>query len=500
MSSTSKKVIVIGAGFAGLSAASFLAKMGWEVTLIEKHDLPGGRARKFKAEGFTFDMGPSWYWMPDIFERYFNAFGKKVSDYYALKRLDPSYRVYFEKEGWDIPANYKELQNLLESVEPGAAIALDAFMAEAKFKYDVGVGKLVHNPGLSLTEFLDMDLIKGVFKLDVFQSMKKHVAKFFKHPSIQSLMEFPVLFLGALPEKTPALYSLMNYADIKGGTWYPEFGMYSIVQGMHDLAISLGVQFKLGEEVTSIEVQSGKAVAVHTLKTATGEKQQYTMDVIIGAGDYHHIETKLLAPAYQSYSAAYWDSRVMAPSSLLYYVGLNKKLEGVLHHQLFFDTDFGLHGQEIYSDPKWPTRPLFYASVPSVTDPTVAPEGCENLFLLIPIAAGLEGDTEEIRDQYFEMIIQRFEERIGQSIRSSIVYKRSYAVKEFKEDYHSFRGNAYGLANTLLQTANLKPSCKSKKVNNLYYTGQLTVPGPGVPPSLISGEVVAKLVDQKHKA
>ena len=500
MSSTSKKVIVIGAGFAGLSTASFLAKMGWDVTVIEKHDLPGGRARKFKAEGFTFDMGPSWYWMPDIFERYFNSFGKKVSDYYALKRLDPSYRVYFEKEGWDIPANYTALQNLLESVEPGAAKALDAFMAEAKFKYDVGVGKLVHNPGLSLTEFLDMDLVKGVFKLDVFQSMKKHVAKFFKHPSIQSLMEFPVLFLGALPEKTPALYSLMNYADIKGGTWYPEFGMYSIVQGMHDLAISLGVQFKLGEEVTSIQVQAGKAVAVHTLKNATGEKQQYTMDVLIGAGDYHHIETKLLAPAYQSYSATYWDSRVMAPSSLLYYVGLNKKIEGVLHHQLFFDTDFGLHGHEIYSDPKWPTRPLFYASVPSVTDPTVAPEGCENLFLLIPIAAGLEGDTEEIRDQYFEMIIQRFEERIGQSIRSSIVYKRSYAVKEFKEDYHSFRGNAYGLANTLLQTANLKPSCKSKKVNNLYYTGQLTVPGPGVPPSLISGEVVAKLVDQKHKA
>jgi phytoene desaturase len=373
-------------------------------------------------------------------------------------------------------------------------------MAEAKFKYDVGVGKLVHNPGLSLTEFLDMDLVKGVFKLDVFQSMKKHVAKFFKHPSIQSLMEFPVLFLGALPEKTPALYSLMNYADIKGGTWYPEFGMYSIVQGMYDVAISLGVQFKLGEEVTSIDVQAGKAVAVHSLKTATGEKHQYNMDVIIGAGDYHHIETKLLAPAYQSYSAAYWDSRVMAPSSLLYYVGLNKKLEGVLHHQLFFDTDFGLHGHEIYSDPKWPTRPLFYASAPSVTDPTVAPEGCENLFLLIPIAAGLEGDTEEIRDQYFEMIIQRFEERIGQSIRSSIVYKRSFAVKEFKEDYHSFRGNAYGLANTLLQTANLKPSCKSKKVNNLYYTGQLTVPGPGVPPSLISGEVVAKLVNQKHKA
>jgi phytoene desaturase len=291
----------------------------------------------------------------------------------------------------------------------------------------------------------------------------------------------------------------MNYADIKGGTWYPEFGMYSIVQAMYDLAVSLGVQFKLGEEATSIDVVSGKAVAVNTINSSTGTKHQYTMDVLIGAGDYHHIETALLAPAYQSYSQKYWESRVMAPSSLLYYVGLNKKLIGVEHHQLFFDTDFGLHGQEIYTDPKWPTRPLFYASVPSVTDPTVAPEGCENLFLLIPIAAGLEGDTEAIRDQYFEMIIKRFEERIGQSIRDAIVYKRSFAVKEFKEDYHSFRGNAYGLANTLLQTANLKPSCKSKKVNNLYYTGQLTVPGPGVPPSLISGEVVAQLVDQKHK-
>ena len=495
-----KKVIVIGAGFAGLSAASFMAKAGWQVTVLEKNAIPGGRARQMKAEGFTFDMGPSWYWMPEVFERYFNQFGKKVSDYYILERLDPSYRVYWQEEPMDIPADYEALKQLFESVEPGSGASLDKFLEEAAYKYEVGINKLVHKPGQTLSEFLDWEVISGVFKLDVFNSMKSHVAKHFSHPKLKELMEFPVLFLGALPQKIPALYSLMNYADIKGGTWYPEFGMYSIVQGMYDLASSLGVQFKLGEEVTSIEVQSGKAVAVHALKTATGKTQQYTMDVLIGAGDYHHIETKLLAPAYQSYSASYWDSRVMAPSSLLYYVGLNKKLEGVLHHQLFFDTDFGLHGHEIYSDPKWPTRPLFYASAPSVTDPTVAPEGCENLFLLIPIAAGLEGDTEEIRDQYFEMIIQRFEERIGQSIRSSIVYKRSFAVKEFKEEYHSFRGNAYGLANTLLQTANLKPSCKSKKVNNLYYTGQLTVPGPGVPPSLISGEVVAKLVNQKHKA
>jgi phytoene desaturase len=489
---------VIGAGFAGLSAASFLAKKGWAVTIVEKNEMAGGRARKFEAEGFTFDMGPSWYWMPDVFEKYFGSFGKKVSDFYELQRLDPSYRVYFEKATWDLPANYEALKNLFESIEPGAANALDLFLAEAKYKYEVGVGKLVYQPSLSITEFIDFELIKGVFKLDVFQSMKTHIARYFKHPYIQFLMEFPVLFLGALPENTPALYSLMNYADIKGGTWYPQHGMYSIVEAMVKVAKSLGVQFKLGEEVMQIVVENGIATKVISKVNETGMQEDYSFDVLIGAGDYHHIETKLLEKKYQSYSAKYWDSRVLAPSSLLYYVGLNKKLKGVTHHSLFFDSDFSVHGSEIYSNPMWPSNPLFYASVPSVTDPTVAPVGCENLFLLIPIAAGLEGDTADVREKYFNLIIERLEKKWGQTITDAIVYKRSYAVADFKNDYHSFKGNAYGLANTLLQTAFLKPSCKSKKINNLYYTGQLTVPGPGVPPSLISGEVVANLICKQY--
>jgi phytoene desaturase len=494
MSTHSNTALVIGAGFAGLSAASFLAKKGWDVTIVEKNEMAGGRARKFEAEGFTFDMGPSWYWMPDVFEKYFGSFGKKVSDFYELQRLDPSYRVYFEKATWDLPANYEALKNLFESIEPGAGNALDLFLAEAKYKYEVGVGKLVYQPSLSITEFIDFELIKGVFKLDVFQSMKTHIARYFKHPYIQFLMEFPVLFLGALPENTPALYSLMNYADIKGGTWYPQNGMYSIVEAMVKVAKSLGVQFKLGEEVMQIVVENGIATKVISKVNETQIQENYSFDVLIGAGDYHHIETKLLEKKYQSYSEKYWDSRVLAPSSLLYYVGLNKKLKDVTHHSLFFDSDFSVHGSEIYSNPMWPSNPLFYASVPSVTDPTVAPAGCENLFLLIPIAAGLEGDTADVREKYFNLIIKRLEKKWGQTITDAIVYKRSYAVADFKNDYHSFKGNAYGLANTLLQTAFLKPSCKSKKVKNLYYTGQLTVPGPGVPPSLISGEVVANLI------
>jgi phytoene desaturase len=467
-----------------------MAKAGWKVTVLEKHPIPGGRARYLKAEGFTFDMGPSWYWMPDVFERYFACFGKKVSDYYQLTRLDPSYRVYYPDGPMDIPADLTALKQLFDSIEPGAGEQLEKFLAEAAYKYEVGIKKLVFKPGQSLTEFLDLDLAKGLLKLDVFRSMKVHVAKYFKHPKLVELMEFPVLFLGALPEKTPALYSLMNYADIKGGTWFPKGGMYQIVQGMYDLAVALGVEFRFEQEVTEMVIENG---TVHSIKAANpqGDLTTYTADVVIGGADYHHIETQLLPKAYRSYTDQYWDSRVMAPGCILYYVGLNKKLTGIQHHTLFFDTSFAVHGDEIYNTKVWPTDPLFYVSATSVTDGSAAPEGCENLFLLIPVAAGLENDTEALRDKYFDQIIFRMEKHLGQSIKEAIIYKKSFANSDFISEYHAFKGNAYGLANTLLQTAVLKPSCRSKKLRNLFFTGQLTVPGPGVPPSLISGEVVA---------
>lgn len=482
-----KKAVIIGSGFAGLSAACYMAKAGWDVTVLEKQATPGGRARQVKEAGFTFDLGPSWYWMPDVFERFFNCFGKKVSDYYRLDRLDPSYRVYWNDEPMDIPADYDELKKLFESIEKGSAAKLDSFMQEAVYKYEVGINKLVHKPGQSYAEFLDWDLVKGVFKLDVFTSMRKHISKHFKHPKLQQLLEFPVLFLGALPENTPALYSLMNYADIKLGTWYPHKGMYKIVEAMCSVAEELGVKFIFNSQVDEIKVEHGKAKQV-IANTVTA----YDADVVIGAADYHFIETKLLPQKYRSYSDAYWSKRVMAPSCLIYYVGLNKKLDGLLHHCLFFDTDFEIHGKEIYTTKKWPADPLFYVSIPSVTDETAAPAGHENMFFLIPVAAGLQGDTEELRDAYFEKILDRFENKTGQKIKQAIIYKKTYSVSDFVNDYNSFKGNAYGLANTLMQTANLKPSCRSHKIKNLFYTGQLTVPGPGVPPCLISGEVVAK--------
>ncbi|MHA8092322.1 phytoene desaturase family protein [Aquirufa regiilacus] len=487
-----KKVIVIGAGFSGLSTATELADKGYEVMIVEKNEQAGGRARVFKEQGFTFDMGPSWYWMPDIFDNYFARFGKKTSDYYTLKRLDPSYSVILsDSEVVDMPADYDALRNLFESIEPGAANALDRFLEQAAYKYKVGIQEFVWKPSVKITEFLSLRILVDALRMDVFSSFYSHVRKFFKSDTLLKLMEFPILFLGAISQNTPAMYSLMNYAEIKLGTWYPMGGMHLIVKGMVDLALSKGVQIEYHAEVSGFAIEGGKVKGVKTSKGV------FEADAVVASADYHHVET-LLGEAHRNYDEAYWDKRVMAPSSLLFYLGINKRLPRLKHHNLFFDRDFSIHSHEIYTDPSWPSDPLFYASAPSVTDPSVAPDGCENLFLLIPVAPNLE-DTEAVREQYFEQLMDRLELYCGVSIRDAIVYKRSYAHQDFIGDYHAFKGNAYGLANTLMQTAILKPSLKNRHLKNMFYTGQLTVPGPGVPPSLISGIVVAKEVDKLLK-
>ena len=487
-----KRVVVIGSGFAGLSAASNLAKEGYDVAVFEKNDTLGGRARSFSSGGFTFDMGPSWYWMPDVFESYFAHFGKKVSDYYNLIRLDPSYSVFFdENHEMKIPASFDKLCELFEKYEAGSSPKLKKFLAEAQYKYEVGMRDMVYKPGKSIAEFVDWRVISGAMRLQLLTPLSQHVRRYFSDPFLLQLIEFPVLFLGAKPSKTPAMYSMMNYADIKLGTWYPEGGMIKIIDGMVSLAKELGVKFYTKSPVSSIKIEKGKAQGV----IVNGELKE--ADIVISSADYHHTDSKLLERKYRNYTNQYWEKRTMAPSSLLYYVGLNKKLKGLQHHNLFFDADFGKHASEIYDTPKWPERPLFYVSVTSKTDKTVAPENCENLFILIPTAPGLI-ENENIQDEYFEMVMGRMEKILGESIKDHIIYKRDFGCSDFMADYNSFKGNAYGLANTLRQTAVLKPKLHNKKVNNLYYTGQLTVPGPGVPPSLISGRIVASEVQKMH--
>jgi phytoene desaturase len=480
-------IAVIGSGFAGLSAAAYLAKAGYQVDVIEKNLVTGGRARQLTTDnGYMFDMGPSWYWMPEVFEKFFADFGCKPADFYELQQLDPGFTVVFGKNDvLAIPADFDALCRLFESIETGSAAQLKAFLAEAAYKYKTGMDKLVYKPGLSLTEFLDWDLFKGVFKLQVFTAFSKHVRGFFKNPRLIALMEFPVLFLGAMPQDTPALYSLMNYAGLQLGTWYPKGGFGKVIDAMQQVCASQGVNFKTGTAVTAIRVDKNRVSAV-----VTGDASK-AYDGVIAAADYHHVEEKLLEPRFRNYKEAYWDKRVMAPSSLIFYLGVTCKIDRLDHHTLFFDADLNQHAVEIYKEPQWPSKPLFYVCCPSKSDDAVAPPGHENLFILMPLAPGIK-DDDTLRAKYFDLIMDRLEDFTGIAIRKQLDYKKSYCVNDFMADYNSYKGNAYGLANTLMQTANLKPSISNRRVNNLFYAGQLTVPGPGVPPSIISGKVSAR--------
>lgn len=487
MKKDKQKVIVIGSGFSGLAAACFLAKEGKEVIVLEKNESIGGRARVLKQDGFTFDMGPSWYWMPDVFERFFSELGKNIHDYVELIRLDPSYKIFWNKnESWDIPANLDELKALLEKYEKGAAHQLDLFLADAKYKYDVSMQKLVYNASSNPLKHLSKEVAEGVFKLNLFSSFRTHAQKYFKHPFILGLMEFPVLFLGATAKEIPALFSLMNYADIALGTWYPQGGMGSIVEAIKKVAEELGVQFKVDSEVKKLEINSKKEItAVNT------DKESFICDAIVNTADYHYFDSELLPEKYRNYSEKYWDKKVLAPSSLLFYLGISKKLNNMLHHNLFFDESMDVHADEIYTHPKWPTKPLFYTSIPSITDSTVAPQGMECLTILIPLAPDLK-DSKEMQEHYYNYVMDKLADYCGEDIRPYVILKHNYCLDNFKKDYHAYKGNAYGLSNTLLQTAFMRPRMKSKKIRNLFHAGQLTLPGPGVPPSLISGEIVVK--------
>lgn len=480
-----KKIIVLGAGFSSISVASYLAKAGHQVEIFEKNSSPGGRARQFKKDGFTFDIGPSWYWMPDVFDSYFNDFGKKVSDYYKLDKLDPGYEVYFDtNESIKIGDTLEKIYTAFEQEEAGSSIPLKRFIKKAEDNYDIAIKDLVYRPGISPLELVTPATIK---KVGYFLStIKREVMKEFNNPRLAQILQFPVLFLGAKPSQTPAFYNFMNFADFGLGTWHPDKGMYSVVEGMVRLAEELGVKFNLNQNVDKIIVDNGKATGIKVGTTS------YPADIVISGADYHHSET-LLDPKYRAYSEAYWEKKTFAPSSLLFFVGLDKKVENLSHHTLFFDVDFDAHAAEIYDKPKWPKEPLFYANFPSITDKSMAPAGKEACFLLIPIAPGLE-DSPEMRKKYFDIVIERMESLTQQNIKDAILFSESFCVNDFVEEYNSYKGNAYGMANTLLQTAFLRPKLKSKKVKDLFFTGQLTVPGPGVPPSLISGKLVANLV------
>lgn len=483
-----QKISIIGSGFSSLSAACYLAKAGKRVKVYEKNDQLGGRARILKHQGFTFDMGPSWYWMPDVFENFFADFNKKPSDYYQLLRLSPAYKVFFDDfRDLEIPANFEEIIDVFEKEEKGSGEKLKVFMADAGYNYKVAIEKIVNKPGLSPLELITPETVTKINQF--FTSISSKIRKNFKSSKLIQLLEFPVLFLGAKPQDTPLFYNFMNYADFVLGTWYPKGGMVKIVEAMVELGKELGVEYITKADVTKINTEKG------VVKGITVGDEFIASDIVLSGADYAHTET-LLENNMRQYSDAYWNKKIFAPSSLLFYVGFDKKLTNVRHHNLFFDKSFDKHAVEIYDDPKWPKDPLFYASFPSITDSSVAPEGKECAFFLVPLAPGLTYE-QDLPDSYFKILLKRLEEQTNQELEKHVLFKIPFCVEDFKKEYNSYKGNAYGMANTLRQTAFLRPSIKSKKVKNLFFTGQLTVPGPGVPPALISGRIVSEQISKE---
>ncbi|UEQ77838.1 phytoene desaturase family protein [Chryseobacterium arthrosphaerae] len=485
-----KRIAVIGSGFSGLSAAAYAAKSGNEVHVFEKHHQPGGRARQFKTDqGYIFDMGPSWYWMPDIIEGFFSDFDCKASDFFDLVSLDPQFEMVFSEEKVSVPEKNEDLRELFEEIESGAARQYDKFMKSARFKYEVGMKDFVTKPCYNWLEFASLKIAGSALKLDLLSDFRKYVSGYFTDPKLRSLMEFPVIFLGASPRQIPALYSLMNYGGYVLGTKYPMGGFYQLVLAMKEVAEKQGVTFHFNHDVQKINTENGKAASI----TVNGE--DYEFDAVIASSDYHHTET-LIPKSLRNYKEAYWKTRTFAPSCLIYYLGIKGEIPRLKHHTLFFENELDNHIDCIYKNKKWPSKPLFYSCCPSKTDPDVAPEGCENLFLLLPLAPGIY-DDEPVREKYLVEMLERIEKHTGETdLISRIEYKRSYCVSDFISDYNAYQGNAYGLSNTLSQTAVLKPKIRNRKIANLFYTGQLTVPGPGVPPSVISGKIVAAEVSK----
>ena len=483
-----KKVIIIGSGFGGLSAAGLFARDGNQVLVIEKNEQPGGRASVWKKDGFKFDMGPSWYLMPDVFEKYFAEFGKKPEDYMKLVRLDPSYRVFFDKNDFvDISSNLEKNLDLFEQLEPGAKEKMKEYLKLSKYEYDIAMRDFIYKDYKHLTDFFKPKIIVEGTKLHLFQKLDNFAQRFFKSEKIRKILEYTIVFLGGSPYDSPALYSLMSHVDFNMGVWFPEGGMGALVEAMYKIAKEQGAEFKFNEPVEKILVENGEVDGVKT------NKSRYEADFVIINADYAWAELNLIDKKYRSYSDKYWEKRKIAPSAYLLFLGLDKPLKRFIHHNLYFDPNWEKHFDNIFKEPIWPNDFSYYVSCISKTDNNTAIKNGENVFVLIPVAAGLK-DTEKIRKDYFDKTIKHMEYLTGENIKDHIVVKRIFAHNDFTKRYNAFKGTALGLAHTLKQTAVFRPKHESKKVKNLFYTGHYNHPGIGVPMVIISSQILANML------
>ena len=483
------EVVVVGGGIGGLSAGCYLAEAGASVRVVEKNEQLGGRASVLERDGFRFDMGPSWYLMPDVFERFFGHFDRTPSDFYELTRLDPHYRVYF-KDGdcVDVTGDREEMAAVFDSYETGAGEALERYLERAEYTYEVGMDHFVYADRTRIRDFLSLDVARHARGLSLLGSMDGHVADYFEHPKLRQLVQYSLVFLGGSPANTPALYNLMSHVDFNLGVWYPDGGIGAVVDALVTLGESLGVSYETGRPVVAIDGEPG----AFDIETIDG---RVSADLVVSNAGYPHTELALLGPERREYDAAYWESRTYAPSAFLWYLGIEGEVPELAHHTLVLPREWDDHFREIFDEPEWPTEPAYYVCVPSQTDETVAPDGHSALFVLVPIAPGLD-DGAAVREAFGRRLLADLDRHTGTQLTDRIVVEEIFCVSEFVTRYNSFQGTALGLAHTLRQTAPFRPRQRAGDGDGFYYVGADTTPGIGVPMCLISGEhVAAKVID-----
>jgi phytoene desaturase len=490
-------IVIIGAGIGGLSSGALLAKRGYQVTILEKNEHPGGRANIFTAEGFTFDMGPSWYLMPDIFEHFYELMEEDINEHLNLVKLSPSYRVFFPHDKdfpvLDIHSDLDKDLETLEKLEPGVSDTLRKYLERSGQPYGIAKQSFMYRNYNSILDFFQWDLMREGRHMNPLQTMENYLNKWFKDDRLKKILEYTLVFLGSAPSKTPALYNIMNYIDFHYGVYYPKGGIYTIIESLVRMNNKHGVTIKTNTPVEKIYIEDGTAKGV-VLADGTIVRSDY----VISNADLWFTETKLLEEKYQTFPQKFWDKSVMGPSAFILYLGLNTEVPHLTHHNLRFGKDWKRNFKEIFDDPQLPNDPSYYVCKPTHTDTNVAPAGQDILFVLVPIPAGIT-PTEEERKAYRDKLITMMKEDLDMpNLEEMISYERAYWGEDFANDYNAYQGTALGMAHTLRQTL-LRPGNKSKKVKNLFYTGAGTNPGIGMPICLISGELVYKRIENiKH--
>jgi len=490
-----EQIAVVGAGFGGLSAACYLAGAGADVTVFEKNSHPGGYAGRIERDGFRIDTGPSWYLMPEVFDRFFEQFGRSADEFYELTELDPLYDIHW-KDGDHarMPADREGQKELFESYEAGAGARLDEYLSDAAEAYDLGMNRFVYPSRSRLRDMVDLDILRSARALPKLRTMDSYVGSYFEHPKLRQIAEYKLVFLGGSPYNTPAIYTLMSHVDLNLGVYHPTGGIASVIDGMVQLATDLGVEIHTDTPVAGIEPSAGDTFEVTTGKQPNGADPEASggrFDRVVANAAPTHVERDLL-PDEHANREAHWDSRTYAPSAYLLYLGVEGDLD-LAHHSLVLPTDWRPHFEHIFEDPAWPDDPAYYVHVPSKTDDTVAPDGHEVVFVLVPIAPGLDDDSET-RERFREQVLDDLAATTGVELRDRIVLEESASVSTFADRFNAPQGTALALSHTLDQTGPLRPAHRAPGLDGLYYVGAYTNPGIGMPMCLLSGEHVTEAV------